>query len=104
MNRITKVLLLFTFLLPGCIYGINKRQRELGQDFTLAIVGLILGWNTPHSSQMEQTGLDVDSTSEQLGPSKENKSLEVLIAKVDHQSTLDATSKLDAGKKENEIS
>jgi hypothetical protein len=104
MNRITKVLLLFTLLLPGCIYGINKRQRELGQDFTLSIVGLILGWNTPQSNQMVPVGLDTDSTSEQLGPSKENQNVEVLIAKVDHQSTPDATRKLDADKKENEIS
>jgi hypothetical protein len=104
MNRITKVLALFLLLLPGFLYGIDKRQCQFAQHGILSLVGSILGWSTQHSIQTEQAFLDVDSTADLLDPSIEKENVEVLIAKVDHQSALDAGRKEKAGKKENEIS
>ena len=68
MNRITKVLALFLLLLPGFLYGIDKRQCQFAQRGILSIVGSILGWSTQHSIQTEQAFLDIDSTADLLDP------------------------------------
>jgi hypothetical protein len=98
MNRTTRVLLLFLFLLPGLLYGLNKQQTRIAQEGVLSTVGMILNWNAEQNSQAEQFFLDTDSIADILGQSVEDENGEVLIAKIDPESAL------NQGTKENAIS
>jgi hypothetical protein len=91
MNRTTKVLLVFLFLLPGLLYSLNKQQTRFAQQGILSIAGMILGWNAEQNSQAGELFLDIDSMADFLGQPVENEKVEVLIAKIDPDSTLNVS-------------